>query len=84
MTYGVPIQMSVGQGILEEKVRRHINYVQETYSPMCRPSYIFLTSARSRERSSLLAEEFVKAFKSFSMASIRRTCAETCRNVKRY
>jgi hypothetical protein len=49
---------------------------------MCRPSYIFLTSARSRERSSLLAEEFARAFKSFSTASIRRTCAETYDNIR--
>lgn len=50
---------------------------------MCRPSYIFLTSARSRDKSSLLAEEFESVFKSFSTASIRRTCAVTCRECKR-
>jgi hypothetical protein len=49
---------------------------------MCRASYNFLTSARSREKSSLLAEEF--DFSPFSTASVPRKCADTCRNVKRY
>ena len=50
---------------------------------MCKPSYIFLISARSRDKSSLLAEEFDRVFKSFSTASIRRTCAETYRRHER-
>ena len=45
--------------------------------PMCKPSNIFLTSALSLETSSLEAEVSDKAFKSFSTASIRLTCAET-------
>lgn len=45
--------------------------------PTCRPSNIFFTSALSLETSSLEAEASDKAFKSFSTASIRLTCAET-------
>ena len=45
--------------------------------PIWRPSYIFFTSALTLEISSLEAEASDKAFKSFSTASIRLTCAET-------
>jgi hypothetical protein len=47
--------------------------------PICKPSYIFFSSARTLDSSSLLAELCARAFKSFSTASIRRTCADTWR-----
>lgn len=48
------------------------------YSPTCNPSYSFLTSARTREISSLVLDESRRALRSFSTASILRMWAETC------
>ena len=71
-----PTHMFLGPRTLVREFRLNIMKFQSNL-PMCRPSYIFFTSALILETSSLETEVSAKAFKSFSTASIRLTCAET-------